>query len=68
MLEPPWGFETTDYALRVTSGTFTGAPACRGSVRRRVAESVNDRCLGCSVGCFGSRLGKTVERTQASAN
>jgi hypothetical protein len=52
-------------ALRVASRTFTGGPACRGCVCRRVAESVNDRCLGCSVGCFGSRLGKTVERTQS---
>ena len=68
IFEPPCGIEPQTYALRVTSGTFTGAPGCRGSVRRRVAESVNDRCLGCSVGCFGSRLGKTVERTQASAN
>ena len=45
------------HALRVTSGKSTGGPACRGGVRRRVAESVSDRCLCGSVGCFATPEG-----------
>jgi hypothetical protein len=55
MLEPPWGFETPDYALRVASRTSTDGLVCRGGVRRRVAQSVCDRSVGCSIGCSGSQ-------------
>jgi len=49
MLEPPWGFETPDYALR--GRTSTGGIAPPDGVRRRVRRSISGRPLGCSIGC-----------------
>src|SRR5829696_5086726 len=54
----PWSdsFRISDQPVQPFSRhpPWRRAPPC--------TESVSDRCLGCSLGCFGSRLGETAER------
>jgi hypothetical protein len=40
MLEPPWGFEAPDYALRVASREFTVYPPRLTRVHRRADGSI----------------------------
>jgi hypothetical protein len=63
MLEPPWGLETPDYALRVACRAFQTARATREYGLQRVWASVVASSVGCSLGCFVRQATPPIQST-----